>query len=106
VKPVNADDLPSLRGIDGLKKGSPLGVEPKGEGIVGKSGLSLGTSPEATPSADTAPSAPPKPAATAPVKSTLPPAVTGAVSLLTPTGMDTMGLLPAARPAAENVRVP
>jgi pilus assembly protein CpaC len=25
VKPVNSDDLPTMRGIDGLKNGSPLG---------------------------------------------------------------------------------
>ncbi len=41
VKPVNRDDLPDMRGIDGLKNGSPLGVEPKGEGIDGKSGHSV-----------------------------------------------------------------
>ncbi len=40
VKPVDPDDLPKLRGIDGLKKGSPLGVEPKGSGIQGASGFS------------------------------------------------------------------
>jgi pilus assembly protein CpaC len=42
VKPVNRDDLPSLRGIDGLKNGSPLGMEPKGNGISGASGFSTG----------------------------------------------------------------
>jgi pilus assembly protein CpaC len=41
VKPVNRDDLPALHGIDGLKNGSPLGVEPKGEGIQGLSGRSI-----------------------------------------------------------------
>jgi len=41
VKPVNRDDLPQMRGIDGLKKGSPLGVEPKGEGVTGKTGFSI-----------------------------------------------------------------
>ena len=47
VKPVNQDDLPSLRGMDGLKKGSLLGVEPKGEGIEGKTGYSIGeTAPD------------------------------------------------------------
>jgi pilus assembly protein CpaC len=44
VKPLNGDDLPTMRGIDGLKKGSPLGVEPKGEGIKGTHGYSTGTS--------------------------------------------------------------
>src|SRR6267142_2513314 len=41
VKPMNRDDLPQLRGIDGLKNGSPLGVEPKGEGIQGQTGHSI-----------------------------------------------------------------
>jgi pilus assembly protein CpaC len=41
VKPVNRDDLPTMRGIDGLKKGSPLGVEPKGESIKGTTGFSI-----------------------------------------------------------------
>jgi pilus assembly protein CpaC len=52
VKPVNRDDLPNMRGVDGLKNGSPLGVEPKGEGITGESGHTTGTeksSPVATP---------------------------------------------------------
>jgi pilus assembly protein CpaC len=40
VKPVNPDDLPQMRGLDGVKKGSPLGVEPKGEGITGDHGFS------------------------------------------------------------------
>jgi len=59
VKPVNPDDIPQMRGIDGLKKGSPLGIEPKGEGITGKSGFSTGessiTAPAATPKATTNP---------------------------------------------------
>ena len=42
VKPLNRDELPQMKGIDGLKTGSPLGVEPKGEGIGGKSGFSTG----------------------------------------------------------------
>ncbi|MDT7689436.1 MAG: pilus assembly protein CpaC [Acidobacteriota bacterium] len=42
VKPVNRDDLPAMRGVDGLKNGSPLGVEPKGEGITGDHGFSTG----------------------------------------------------------------
>ncbi len=44
VKPVNPDDLPNMRGVDGLKNGSPLGVEPKGEGITGDHGYSTGKS--------------------------------------------------------------
>jgi pilus assembly protein CpaC len=52
VKPVNRDDLPQMRGIDGLKKSSPLGLEPKGEEIQGRTGYSTtGQSAETTPSA-------------------------------------------------------
>ena len=52
VKPVNRDDLPQMRGIDGLKKSSPLGLEPKGEEIQGQTGYSTtGKAAETTPSA-------------------------------------------------------
>src|SRR5215204_1489265 len=42
VKPVRPDDLPEMRGVDGLKSGSPLGIGPKGEGLEGRSGYSIG----------------------------------------------------------------
>src|SRR6185295_6275365 len=67
VKPVNRDDLPNMRGIDGLKNGSPLGIEPKGEGISGASGFSTGGSmtpaatpeaPKKTPASPTSPTSP------------------------------------------------
>src|SRR5262245_53974728 len=49
VKPVNRDEIPVLRNMDGLKNGSPLGMEPKGEGISGASGFSTGgNTPAAT----------------------------------------------------------
>ncbi|HEX8502843.1 MAG TPA: pilus assembly protein N-terminal domain-containing protein [Pyrinomonadaceae bacterium] len=54
VKPVRPDELPEMRGVDGLKNGSPLGVEPKGEGIQGDHGFSTGdksTSKTAAPAA-------------------------------------------------------
>jgi pilus assembly protein CpaC len=52
VKPVNRDDLPQMRGIDGLKNGSPLGVEPKTEEIQGRTGFSVsGQNAEGTPAA-------------------------------------------------------
>src|SRR5689334_21455091 len=54
VKPVDRDDLPAMRGIDGLKNGSPLGIEPKGEGISGSSGFSTGSG-NATPAANPQP---------------------------------------------------
>jgi len=41
VKPVNRDDLPQMRGVDGLKNGSPLGLEPKSEEIQGRTGFSV-----------------------------------------------------------------
>jgi pilus assembly protein CpaC len=51
VKPVNGDDLPNMRGIDGLKGNSPLGLEPKGEGIQGQSGYKVSGQSEQTPAA-------------------------------------------------------
>jgi pilus assembly protein CpaC len=52
VKPMNRDDLPQMRGVDGLKNGSPLGLEPKSEEIQGRTGFSVtGQNTEATPSA-------------------------------------------------------
>jgi hypothetical protein len=49
VKPVNRDDLPTMRGIDGLKGSSPLGVEPRGEGIQGQSGFKISGQSETAP---------------------------------------------------------
>src|SRR5438034_5751045 len=61
VKPVNRDDLPQMRGVDGLKNGSPLGIEPKGEGIQGKTGYSIsGQNSDATPATAPAPAEAPK----------------------------------------------
>ena len=55
VKPMNPDDLPRMRGVDGLKSRSPLGVEPKGEGINGRSGYSTGGEAKPEGSSQTAP---------------------------------------------------
>ncbi len=56
VKPVNRDDLPNLKGVDGLRNGSPLGVEPKSGGISGVSGFSTKPTEEnATPAMQKAP---------------------------------------------------
>jgi len=41
VKPVSPDDIPNMRGMDGLKGSSPLGVEPKGEGVTGDTGYKV-----------------------------------------------------------------
>ena len=49
VKPVNSDDLPNMRGMDGLKGTSPLGVEPKGEGVSGETGYKISGQKESTP---------------------------------------------------------
>src|SRR5690242_19669562 len=51
VKPVTPDELPNLRGMDGLKGNSPLGVEPKGEGVQGQSGYKISGQSEQTPAA-------------------------------------------------------
>jgi pilus assembly protein CpaC len=48
IKPMNPDDLPQMRGIDGLKNGSPLGLEPKSAEIQGKTGFSV-TGTESAP---------------------------------------------------------
>ncbi|PYS46072.1 MAG: hypothetical protein DMF68_20320 [Acidobacteria bacterium] len=81
VKPVNRDDLPQMRGLDGLRNGSPLGIEPKGDGINGKSGFSTGTS-------ENAPSAQPKPVETKPAVTK--PAETKAVSMVSPNILEEM----------------
>jgi hypothetical protein len=94
VKPVNPDDLPQLRGVDGLKNGSPLGIEPKGEGITGRSGFSTGTSenkPAATPQPSDAKPAVAKPAG---------PAETKAISQVMPINLDDMPA-PPPMPAAQ-----
>jgi hypothetical protein len=81
VKPVNRDDIPNMKGIDGLKNGSPLGVEPAGgPGISGNSGFSTGTTTDNT-------AAKPK---------TLVPAVPLAVPAQTPAPAKTEGTTPAA----------
>ena len=91
VKPVNRDDLPQMRGVDGLRNGSPLGIEPKGEGINGQSGFSTGTSenkPVVAP-------ANAKPAAKKPASL---PAETKAVSRLSP---NTPNALPPTPPVTQ-----
>ena len=75
VKPVNSDDLPNLKGVDGLKGGSPLGVEPAGgDGISGNSGFSTGSATEGaaanTPRTPTLVPAVPLPATTTPATAT------------------------------------
>ncbi|HWF89437.1 MAG TPA: type II and III secretion system protein family protein [Pyrinomonadaceae bacterium] len=60
VKPVTPDELPNLRGIDGLKGNSPLGVEPKGEGVQGQSGYKISGQSEQTPAGAPAQIAEPK----------------------------------------------
>ena len=49
VKPTTPDDLPNMRGIDGLKGNSPLGLEPKGEGVSGDTGYKISGQQEQTP---------------------------------------------------------
>jgi len=89
VKPVNRDDLPTMKTLDGLKNGSPLGMEPKGEGISGASGFSTGTDTTATPAAT--PAATPKKTSTPPsgdgaakTEEKIKTAPTGAATRLTP----------------------
>jgi pilus assembly protein CpaC len=55
VKPINRDEIPNLRGIDGLKGAPPLGIEAptapstRDEGISGPSGYSPGLGNNAAP---------------------------------------------------------
>lgn len=81
VKPVNPDDLPRLRGVDGLKDGSPLGVEPKGEGIQGQSGYSTGGTSQTPATPTQAPAN--RPQRTAPL-----PSPNGVISFIPPSRND------------------
>jgi hypothetical protein len=94
VKPMNRDDIPQMRGIDGIRS-TPLGVEPKGEGIEGKSGYSTGGATQHAP--DAKPQAPSKQAT--PVAAPAAPSTT--ISFL-PAGMRELLTLvpPAARAGA------
>src|SRR5215207_2696483 len=49
VKPIKSDELPNMRGMDGLKGNSPLGMEPKGEGVQGQTGYKISGQNEQTP---------------------------------------------------------
>jgi len=55
VKPTTPDDLPNMRGMDGLKGNSPLGLEPKGEGVQGQSGYKVSGQTEEIPATAPAP---------------------------------------------------
>ena len=76
VKPVNSDELPQMKGVDGLRNGSPLGVEPAGgDGISGNTGFSTGTGTDAaaataTPAKTTAPATTTPTTTTAPANTT------------------------------------
>ena len=87
VKPVNRDDLPNLRGIDGLKNGSPLGIEPKGNGISGANGFSTGPD-SATPAAGSEPKKTPGASSTGSKPGDKETAPTAAATKLTPSGLD------------------
>jgi pilus assembly protein CpaC len=78
VKPVNSDELPTLKGVDGLRNGSPLGVEPAGgDGISGKTGFSSGTDAAA---ANATPAKTTVPATTTPATTTAPATGTPAIN--------------------------
>ena len=95
VKPVNRDDLPQMRGIDGLKNGSPLGLEPKGEAIEGQSGYKIsGQNTDSTPATT--------PKVTDAPKAAEPKATTGTT---TGTGT-TMGAINAPKDSAPTVNQP
>ena len=104
VKPLNPDDVPQFRGIDGLKKGSPLGVEPKGEGIQGPTGFSV-TGQKSQVAPDAAPKAPVAPATVDPKPKS---ATEGNSGSVTTTSGNVNGIAvqstPVAQAAAANVR--
>ena len=89
VKPINSDELPHLKGIDGLKTGNTLlGVEPPGgDGLSGNSGFSTGTGTDTAAATTTKTTAAPQsntttttgtPAATTPASTTSPAPANGA----------------------------
>ena len=80
VKPVNSDDLPNLRGIDGLKGNSPLGLEPKGEGISGETGYKVSGQNNQTPAVTPAAPAKVEEPKTKAVETSTQTSTTGAVS--------------------------
>jgi pilus assembly protein CpaC len=84
VKPINRDDIPNMRGIDGLKNGSPLGMEPKGEGISGASGFSTGSGTTAPAVNGETPKKAPEAPAPKPAEKKENTAPTGAAAKLTP----------------------
>lgn len=91
VKPIDRDDVPQLRGIDGLRNGSPLGVEPKSEGINGQTGHSTGSLQNTTaPTKTTQPVAQPE-QPHAPVL----PAVRDAITTLVPASPATSAMFTA-----------
>ncbi|MDQ3755829.1 MAG: pilus assembly protein N-terminal domain-containing protein [Acidobacteriota bacterium] len=91
VRPVNRDDLPNLRGVDGLRNGSPLGIEQPGEGIQGASGHSI-TGASGNNSVAPAVTAPPAPAPTTPA------AVSPGATVTAPTPQASVTAAPAAQP--------
>ncbi len=96
VKPVNRDDLPQWRGVDGLKTGSPLGVEPQGEGIQGQSGYSIGGG-----ATKNHPAATPQPAETKPKSETpaVAPTVTNSsITSLPPSIIEVSSPVPSVQP--------
>jgi pilus assembly protein CpaC len=56
VKPVNRDDLPRIPGVENLKNGSLLGVEPKdGAKVTGPTGFMINGSDNSAPATSTTP---------------------------------------------------
>jgi hypothetical protein len=90
-----------MRGIDGIRS-TPLGVEPKGEGIQGQSGYSIGGAtqhaPEAKPEAQEKTTKPVAPAAL--------PSTTSAISFLPPAMRELMTPAPRAAQSNLNAELP
>jgi pilus assembly protein CpaC len=95
VKPVSPDDLPNMRGIDGLKGNSPLGLEPKGEGVTGETGYKISGQKETAPA----------PATTEPVKVEEPKTKTSTSGSQTSGSVSTSGSVHPDFPVAKAVKV-
>jgi pilus assembly protein CpaC len=100
VKPVNSDELPRLKGVDGLRNGSPLGVEPPGgDGLSGNSGFSTGNGTQSA-AASTKGTTTTAPATTTPATTTTPAAAPANGTPATETGTKTAPQ-PAATPGTK-----
>jgi pilus assembly protein CpaC len=108
VKPINSDEVPRLRGVDGLKGGTLLGAEPPGgDGLSGQSGFSTGNGTESTAATTNTminKTTTASPTTTTPATTT--PAAPANGAPANPTGAKTAPQQPAATPGASKGATP